>query len=418
MRIFGGTLGRRRCGEVGRWWAGVVVGVVVLSGCERLVDGWRRMRGDALRHAGEHVRAIAWYEQIPSNRQDAAVLRGMLLSYQALGMTSSVRGIVERLGRMSADARELEAMAEVRLGEEDEEGAVLLLERAVGLLSNRWNSHARLIEIHLQRGATNAAVAATARAERWLPRNARNRRRLASAWLRVGEMTNAARQLSEVVAEDAHDSTARLMLAVVQLQMKDHVGAVSNLRQVVAAEPGNAVAVGALADALHEMGEVKEAIEWYRRAIRLDQRNAVMLNNLAYVLLLHTSNIGEAIELARSSVAIERTAYGLDTLGYAYYLRGQDEVALRYLREAEELWKGRGEEVDAEIELHLGMVHGRRGELEEAAERIGKALRAQPGLEKYVEGCEWYERVKRLMSDEGGGKEGTAEAARHGVKRE
>lgn len=397
MRIFGGTLGRRRYGSVGRWRAAAWVALAVLSGCGRMADGWRRMRGDALRHAGEHARALEWYERIASNRQDVAVLHAMAISYAARGDVTNLRAVSERLSALTTDAAELLALAELRVAQDDKDGAVLMLERAVQLASNKWDGHALLIEMQLGRGQTNAAVAAVRRAEESMPRNKRNQQRIASAWMRVGDTTNAIKRLSEILAEHADDTRTRLALAMVQMQEKDYAGAVTNLRLVVKAEPENAIAMAALADGLNAMEEVGEAIAWYRRAIRLDQRNATALNNLAYVLLVHTSNVTEALELARSSVAIERAAYSLDTLGYAYYLRGQDDVAMRYLREAEQLREERGEPVDAEMHLHIGMVHARRGELEFAALRIGKALAAQPELEKYIRKYPWYGTVMKAI---------------------
>lgn len=401
MRIFGGTLERRRYGEAVRGWVWVVGGVLlVLSGCGRVADGWRRMRGDALRHAGEHARAIAWYERMATNRQDAAVLRHMLSSYEALGMTARVHVVMERLCGLARDARELEALARLRLEREDREGAIGLLERAAGLATNRWRIHAWLIELHLERGATNAAAAVVARAERWLVRTDRNRRRLARAWARVGDMTNAMKYVEELVAANTNDYEARMTLAALQIAAKEYHAALSNVLHVVAAMPDDSQAAGVMADVLNELGEVTDAIRWYRRAIRLHQRNALALNNLAYVLLLHTSNVTEALELARESVRIERTAYALDTLGYAHFLRGEYELALRYLREAEAQRRAKGEAVEAEIELHLGMALAAQGEMNEAVRRIGAALRAQPDLERHIRGYEWYEVLRGALTNE------------------
>lgn len=373
------------------------MGVALLSGCGRMADGWRRMRGDALRHAGEHARALEWYERMASNRQDAAVLHAMAVSYAARGDMTNLHAVSERLSALTTDAGQLLALAELRVAQDDKDGAVLMLERAVQLASNKWDSHAWLIELQLERGATNAAAAAVQRAEKSMPRTKRNRQRIASAWMRVGDTTNAITRLSELLEEHADDHRTRLALALVQMQEKDYAGAVTNLRLVVKAEPENAIAMAALADALQAMEEVGEAITWYRRAIRLDQRNATALNNLAYVLLVHTSNVTEALELARSAVAIERAAHSLDTLGYAYYLRGQDDVAMKYLREAEQMREEQGEPVDAEMHLHIGMVHARRGEMEFAALRIGKALAAQPELEKYITKYPWYRAVMKTI---------------------
>lgn len=401
MRIFGGTLGRRRYGEAVRGWVWVVGGVLlVLSGCGRVADGWRRMRGDALRHAGEHARAIAWYERMATNRQDAAVLRHMLSSYEALGMTARVHVVMERLCGLARDARELEALARLRLEREDREGAIGLLERAAGLATNRWRIHAWLIELHLERGATNAAAAVVARAERWLVRTDRNRRRLARAWARVGDMTNAMKYVEELVAANTNDYEARMTLAALQIAAKEYRAALSNVLHVVAAMPQDSEAAGVMADVLNELGEVTDAIRWYRRAIRLHQRNALALNNLAYVLLLHTSNVTEALELARESVRIERTAYALDTLGYAHFLRGEYELALRYVREAEAQRRAKGEAVEPEIELHVGMALAAQGETNEAVRRLGAALRAQPDLERQIRGYEWYEALRGVLTNE------------------
>jgi len=406
MHIFAGTLVRKRCGRVVRWGAVACVLMALLGGCGRMVDGWRRMRGDALRHAGDEAGALRWYERIATNRQDVAVLRALAELYAARGDVTNLQAVSERLCALVTDAEELQGLAELRAMQDDHEGAVMMLERAVALTSNKWNSHALLIEKHLERGETNAAAGAVERAEQVLPRNRANRQRLAVAWMRLGDTSNAIKRLSELLEEDADDHQMRLALAALQIQGKDYAAAVTNVQMIVKAPPDNAIAAATLADALNALGEVGEAVRWYRRAIRLDQRNATALNNLAYVLLLHTSNVTEAIELARSSVAIERAAHALDTLGYAYYLRGQDDVAMKYLREAEQMREERGEPVDAELHLHIGMVHARREEMEFAALRVGKALAVQPELEKYIKTYAWYSNVmeaiqsKRALQDE------------------
>jgi len=375
--------------------------MALLVGCGRIADGWRRMRGDALRHAGDDAGALRWYERIGTNRQDAAVLRALAELYAARGDVTNLQAVSERLCALTMDAEELQGLAELRAMQDDHEGAVMMLERAVALTSNKWKSHALLIEMHLELGETNAAAGAVARAEEMLPRTTRNRQRLAVAWMRLGDTSNAIRRLSELVEEHKDDHQMRLALAALQIQEKNYGGAVTNLQIIVKAQPDNAIAAATLADALNGLGEVGEAVRWYRRAIRLDQRNATALNNLAYVLLLHTSNVVEALELARSSVAIERAAHALDTLGYAYYLRGQDEVAMKYLREAEQMREEKREPVDAELHLHIGMVHARRGEMELAAMRVGKALAAQPELEKYIRNYPWYSKVMEVIQSRG-----------------
>lgn len=129
-----------------------------------------------------------------------------------------------------------------------------------------------------------------------------------------------------------------------------------------------------LGDACYHSGQVHRAEKAYREAIRLHKRNGKALNNLGYMLADNNLKLDEALELIKAAVEIEpRNGVYLDSLGWAYYRKGDYDKALEYLVTASEQAPG-----IAEIRFHLGMVFEADGFADAALIEYKKALKLDP----------------------------------------
>ena len=98
--------------------------------------------------------------------------------------------------------------------------------------------------------------------------------------------------------------------------------------------------------------------------------DARALNELGYLLATRGEQLDEAITLVRRALDSEPNngAY-LDSLGWAYFRRGDLAEAQKYLAAAAERMPASSEVLD-----HLGDVHERRGELPQAIDAWTRAL--------------------------------------------
>lgn len=147
------------------------------------------------------------------------------------------------------------------------------------------------------------------------------------------------------------------------------------LYRQVSKEPDNAVR---LSDILYqraliysdELHQPQRAVVDLRRALALNSGNPHIQNALGYTLLnVPKSDLDEAFLLIQSAYEqLPEEAAINDSLGWAYFLKGDADTALPYLQYAYR------EHPDAEVAAHLGEVLWKTGRREEAREIMQKGL--------------------------------------------
>jgi tetratricopeptide (TPR) repeat protein len=108
----------------------------------------------------------------------------------------------------------------------------------------------------------------------------------------------------------------------------------------------------------------------------VEPANANALNYLGYLLVLRgTDRVDEAIELVRKALVAEpdNGAY-LDSLGWAYYRKGDLGEAEKYLGQAATRLPR-----NSEVQDHLGDVLAKRGRLPDAVDAWMRALDGDGG---------------------------------------
>jgi tetratricopeptide (TPR) repeat protein len=150
----------------------------------------------------------------------------------------------------------------------------------------------------------------------------------------------------------------------------DRSGAIALVEAAVRAFPQDVQTQYALADLYRDSGRDLDAERTLRQILAIDPTNANALNYLGYLLALRGEQLDEAISLVRRALEADpdNGAY-LDSLGWAYFRRGDLDQAEKYLSAAAARLPR-----NSEIQDHLGDLYARRGRLQEAIAAWRRAL--------------------------------------------
>jgi tetratricopeptide (TPR) repeat protein len=129
-----------------------------------------------------------------------------------------------------------------------------------------------------------------------------------------------------------------------------------------------------LASAYSTQGQIDPAITAYDGALRLNPRNVLAANNLAVLLVDYKAdpqNLQKAFALSRNFEKDAPHPLFLDTLGWVRFKMGQQDEALRLMKDA----VAKLPEVPT-LNYHLGMAYYQSGKTAEARAHLSKALKS------------------------------------------
>ena len=129
-----------------------------------------------------------------------------------------------------------------------------------------------------------------------------------------------------------------------------------------------------LASAYSTQGQIEPAITAYDGALRLNPRNVIAANNLAVLLVDYKGdpqNLQKAFALSRDFEKDVPHPLFLDTLGWVRFKMGQQDEALRLMKDA----ITKSPEVPT-LNYHLGMAYFKSGKVAEARAYLSKALKS------------------------------------------
>ncbi|MEM7283193.1 MAG: tetratricopeptide repeat protein, partial [Pseudomonadota bacterium] len=128
---------------------------------------------------------------------------------------------------------------------------------------------------------------------------------------------------------------------------------------------------------LERENRVSEALAELTMLLEEQPDDPVALNALGYTLADRTDEYQRAFEyISRALEQIPNDAAIIDSMGWVHYRLGNNEEALKYLRQAYDLTQ------DPEVAAHLGEVLWVQGEVEEAQSIWEQALLDHPDHEK------------------------------------
>ena len=158
-------------------------------------------------------------------------------------------------------------------------------------------------------------------------------------------------------------------------QTGDTARAIAVLEPVAKANPNDATTQLALADLYANTGRKQDAERTVRQLVAFEPGNADALNYLGYLLADSGKQLDEAIRMVRKALDIEPTNPNyLDSLGWAYYRRGDYDQAEKYVASAAQQMPR-----NATVQEHLGDILAKRGRWADAIAAWTRALQGDEG---------------------------------------
>jgi tetratricopeptide (TPR) repeat protein len=340
---------------------------------------------------------------IYTGRVDAAPAR----TAQADEMTANVREAISHLEAASTSAASATdinvflTLGRLYLRNGDGEKAVQALSRVVALNPNFVQGRLALSQAFMSTGNLNGAIDSLGAIVEDEPRvaatlgqyleRANRPKEAADAYSKALEVTPNSRDLkfrraaalfaardfaeaSEAAAggqlDHPDDSRFPRLRARALFETGASARAIDVLEPVARANPTDNSVQFALADLYNDAGRFPDAEKVVRQVVAREPTNADALNYLGYLLADKGQQLDEAIVLVRRALDIEpdNPSY-LDSLGWAYYRRGDANEAQKYLAPAADKLPR-----NSVVQDHMGDVFARLGRWQDAINAWTRAL--------------------------------------------
>ena len=188
----------------------------------------------------------------------------------------------------------------------------------------------------------------------------------------AGKHEEAAQACRDILAAHPRFAMARLLLAQSQQRNGKTAEAIQSLDEALNEAPPELAAGIQLqrAKLLVELGRLDEAIAAYQAVITPPALAAVACNELAWLYLMKRNDPDSALPVARQAVKLSPNDPAiLDTLGWVFYVKGQNDEALDMLRKAKAGLPG-----NPTIRYHLGLALLKIGRKDDARTELTEAL--------------------------------------------
>jgi tetratricopeptide (TPR) repeat protein len=312
-------------------------------------------------------------------------------------------------GSIAPDAGVQDTLGRLYIRNGDTDKAIQILTRALGQNPNSVRSRLTLAQAHATAQDLPSAIGvleeiveeeprvASAlgqyqeQARRWtdaarsytialavLPTNADIKVRRIVALQTAKEYAAAAGFAADARKQHPQDLRFPQLQAGALFEAGDKTGAIAVLEATVKAVPTNNQIQFALVDLYQDAGRSADAERVLRQILVNEPANVNALNTLGYLLAVRGDQLDEAIRLVRRALDKDpdRGEY-LDSLGWAYFRKGDMDEAEKYLLAAAARLPD-----NAEVQDHLGDLHARRGRWQEAITAWTRALGTDQAIDR------------------------------------
>ena len=326
--------------------------------------------------SGRHQEARARLDDLLKQQPDDLAALDMLMMVDLVTKNwVEAERTLERLRTASNDSA-IAIMAEARLrqaqGQFDKAGAAY--ERATALVPNDPEPLLSLVKLdvaqsHTDRAKTRLEALLAARPDHLFGHGL-----LGEVLALSGHPQEADAQFREASRVNPKWITPWLDWGGLWLAQKQPDQAVQVIQAGLKANPDSEELHMLLASAYSTQGQIDNAITAYDGALRLNPRNVLVANNLAVLLVDYKGDpqsLQKAFALSRDFEKDAPHPLFLDTLGWVRFKMGQQEEALRLMKNA----VAKSPEVPT-LNYHLGMVYHQSGKTAEARAYLSKALKS------------------------------------------
>src|SRR5215469_1113134 len=293
----------------------------------------------------EELRKTISGELAAYNRAPDLVLQDGLLKFQAKDIAGARKSLEEVLAARPEDLLALDALARTFVSQKQPDLAL------------------RTVEQYANRRPNSAPI-----------------QNLLGDWMLASGRPDAARKAYTAALATAPSLlSARMNLARLETREGKLDAARQTLKAFVGTSAAEAIVEGTLGMIEEKAGNPTAAILHYRKAVDVDPHNVVALNNLAYLLANNTDQLDEALQRAQQAKELDANNVAVeDTIGWAFYRKGQYASAVTHLRNA--VAKDR----NAVPKYHLAMAYLKNGELQAGRNSLDEALLMAPNLPEAV----------------------------------
>ena len=202
------------------------------------------------------------------------------------------------------------------------------------------------------------------------PNSARLKLSRVRALYTAKEYSEAARFAGEARKQHPEDLRFPQLQARALFDAGDRSAAIAVAESTARAFPKDTQTQFTLVDLYQDAGRESDAERILRQILAAEPSNPNALNTLGYMLAVRGEQLDEAISLVRRALDKdpENGAF-LDSLGWAYFRRGNLSEAQNYLSAAAERMPD-----NSEVQDHLGDLRARQGQLQDAIQAWTRAL--------------------------------------------
>ncbi|MDH4154602.1 MAG: tetratricopeptide repeat protein, partial [Nitrospira sp.] len=332
--------------------------------------------------SGRHQQARARLEELLKQRPHDVTALDMLMTLDMVTENwQDAERTLTRLRQVSGDKQSVALLAEGRFYEAQRRlsEARQAYERAVAVAPNEPEPLLSLVKVEV-------ALGEVARARTRLESILASRKDHPFAHGLLGEVLSQAQQYDEAAHHYQEATrvnstwvTPWIDWASLSLSQKKPDVAVRIVQEGLAANPDSEELYMVLASAYSLQGQPDLAAAAYEAIVRLNPRNLLAANNLAVLLVDHKgdpTSLQKAFGLSREFEKEAPHPLFIDTLGWVRLKMGQQEEAIRLLKDAV------AKSPDLPIlNYHLGIAFLRSGQRAEARTYLSKALKSSDSFE-------------------------------------
>jgi tetratricopeptide (TPR) repeat protein len=193
------------------------------------------------------------------------------------------------------------------------------------------------------------------------------------------DLLGAEAAFNKALALDQHNSDAVIQLCQVRAEKGEVDQAIASGEQSLKNDPRQVNLVLLMANLYASKGEWKKAEDDFQNVLALNSQNPAAAHGLARVMLRTGGSLDVALSLAQTALrGMPDSPAVVDTLGWIYYQKGVNALAISNLQEALRLQEKDKMPDDPNIHYHLGMAYEKGAQPALARQHFEHVLKNYP----------------------------------------